>query len=568
MGHAKERPGPRTRVAQRVASHRFGDLFAGLSRDNLSREALAGITLLAIAIPEQLATSQLAGVAAFSAMVAFIAATLVFTLVGANPIMSVGADSTIAPLFAVALLRLAAPNSSQYLALVAMAAILTGALVAAVGLFKLGWLADFLSLPIITGFLSGIGVIIIIHQLPHVLGVAGGGESAASRLSAIAHQLSHASAWSIAIGLGTLIVMIVGEKFNPRLPLALVAVLGSSLLAWALHLSRHGVTELGAVVVGGPVWRVHGLSTHDWGALVVTSLTLAVVVISQSAATSRVSADEIGVADDLNRDFVGVGAANVVAGLLGTFPVDASPARTSVASLAGGRTKFVGLVAGLGALLLSPLAGMAHAIPLAALAGVLLFIAGRLIKIGQFRAIWRVNIAEFAVAVTSLLGVLVLGVELGLGVAVGLAIMVRTWRSARPRMVELGRRDDTTSWEPVTVKGVTRRSHVLVVLYDEALYFANAGVFRRELHDLLAQHPNTTHVVIDAVAMVDLDFTGLTTLGEVVDDLSHDGIDVVVARASDLVIARLQRSSDAAVRALRHFDSVDAAVDAARHGHA
>ena len=528
---------------------------------------MAGITLLAIAIPEQLATSQLAGVAAFSAMIAFIAATLAFTFVGANPIMSVGADSTIAPLFAVALLRLAAPNSSQYFALVAMAAILTGVLVGVVGLLKLGWLADFLSQPIITGFMSGIGVIIIIHQLPHLLGVAGGGESAWSRLSAVAHQLSHASAWSLAIGLGTLIVMIVGEKVNPRLPMALVAVLGASVLVWGLSLSRHGVQQLGAVVAGGPVWRIHGISTHDWGALIVTSLTLTIVVISQSAATSRVSADEIGVADDLDRDFVGVGAANVLAGLVGTFPVDASPARTSVASLAGGRTKLVGLVAGVGALCLSPLAGIAHAIPLAALAGVLLFIAGRLIKVGQFRAIWRVNPAEFAVAIVSLLGVLVLGVELGLGVAVGLAILVRTWRSARPRMVEMGRRADTTSWEPVSVKGVSRRSHVLVVLYDEALYFANASVFRSELHDLLKHHPTTAHVVIDAVAMVDLDFTGLSTLAEVVDDLSHDGIDVVIARATDVVRARLQRSSDPAVRALRLFESVDAAVNAARHGH-
>jgi sulfate permease, SulP family len=567
MGHAKGRVGARTRVAQRVSSRRLGDLFAGLTKDNASREVVAGITLLAIAIPEQLATSQLAGVAAFSAMVAFIAATLAFTFVGSNPVMSIGADSTIAPLFAVALLRLAAPNSGQYFTLVAMAAILTGVLVGAVGLLKLGWLADFLSLPIITGFMSGIGVIIVIHQLPHLLGVAGGGESAASRLSAIFHQLSHVSGWSLGIGLGTLVVMIVGERLNPRLPMALVAVLGSSLLAWALSLSHHGVAQLGAVVAGGPVWRVRGLSTHDWGAIVVTSLTLAIVVISQSAATSRVSADEIGVADDLDRDFIGVGAANVVAGLLGTFPVDASPARTSVASLAGGRTKLVGLVAGVGALCLSPLAGIAHAIPLAALAGVLLFVAGRLIKIGQFRAIWHVNPAEFAVAIVSLLGVLVLGVELGLGVAVGLAILVRTWRSARPRMMELGRRVDTTSWEPVSVKGVARRSHILVVLYDEALYFANAGVFRRELHAFLAHHPNTTHVVIDAVAMVDLDFTGLVTLGEVVDDLGHDGIDVVVARASDHVRARLQRSTDPVVRALRLFDSVDAAVNAARHGH-
>ncbi len=538
---------------------------SGLTRENAPREVLAGVTLLAIAIPEQLATSQLAGVAAFSAMVAFIAATFAFTLFGANPIVSVGADSTIAPLFAVALLRLAAPNSSHYLTLVATAAVLTGVLVGVVGLFRLGWLADFLSMPIVTGFMAGIGVIIIVHQLPHLLGVAGGGESVASRLSALSHQLGHVNAWSFAIGAATLVLMVLGEKFNPRLPTALVAVLGFSLFSSLASLSRHGVQQLGSVVAGGPTWRLQVLSAHDWSAVVTTSFTLAVVVISQSAATSRVSADEIGVAENLNRDFVGVGVANVVAGLCGTFPVDASPARTSVVSLAGGRTKLVGLVAGLGALALSPLASRAESIPLAVLSGVLLFVAGRLIKIGQFRTIYSVSRGEFAVALVSLLGVIVLGVELGLVVAVALAILMRTWRSARPRMIELGRRDDTTSWEPVAVHGVERRNHVLAVLFDEALYFANAGVFRREMHDLLAQHPNTSHVVLDAVAIPDIDYTGLVTLAQIVEDLNKDDIDVRVARANDAVRERLAHSSSPAVRSLALFDSVDAAVSAARH---
>lgn len=538
---------------------------SGLTRENAGREVLAGVTLLAIAIPEQLATSQLAGVAAFSAMVAFIAATFAFTLFGANPIVSVGADSTIAPLFAVALLHSAAPNSNHYLELVATAAVITGILVGVVGLFRLGWLADFLSMPIVTGFMSGIGVIIIVHQLPHVLGVAGGGESVVSRLNALAHELGHVNAWSLAIAAATLLLMILGEKFNPRLPSALVAVLGFSLVSSLASLSRHGVQQLGAVVAGGPTWRLAWLSTHDWGAVLTTSFTLAVVVISQSAATSRVSADEIGVAENLNRDFVGVGAANVLAGLCGTFPVDASPARTSVVSLAGGRTKLAGLVAGLGALALSPLASRAASIPLAVLSGVLLFVAGRLIKVGQFRTIYSVSRAEFAVALVSLAGVIVLGVELGLVIAVGLAILMRTWRSARPRMIELGRRDDTTSWEPIVVHGVERRSHVLAVLFDEALYFANAGVFRRELHDLLARHPNTNHVVLDAVAIPDIDYTGLVTLAQVVEDLDKDGIDVRVARANDAVRQNLAHSASPQVRELEIYDSVDAAVSAARH---
>ncbi len=553
----------RTPIASRVPTRGVRDLCVGVTRKSLGPQILAGVTLLAIAIPEQLATSQLAGVPAFAAMIAFIVATLAFTFVGANPIVSVGADSTIAPLFAVALLRLAAPNSSQYYTLVATAAVVTGLVVMAVGLFRLGWLADFLSAPIVTGFMAGIGVIIIVHQLPHVLGVAGGGNSVFARLDDVAHQLGQINAWSLGIALGTLGLMILGEKFNPRLPVALVAVIGFSLLASLASLSHHGVQELGAVVAGGPVWRLHWLSLHDWGAVVTTSLTLAVVVISQSGATSRVAAEEIGVAQNMDRDFTGVGVANVLAGLVGTFPVDASPARTSVVSLAGGRTKLAGLVAGVGALGLAPLASHARAIPLAVLAGVLVFVAGRLIKLGQFRAIWRVSRAEFAVALLSLAGVIVLGVELGLALAVGLAILMRTWRSARPRMVELGRRGDTTSWEPLGLPGVQRHPHVLAVLFDEALWFANADVFARELRTLLVKHPNTQHVVLDAVGMPDVDFTGLSTLAEVVDDLHHDGIDVVIARANAAVADALQRSSEARVRHLPLHQSVDSAVRAA-----
>ena len=521
---------------------------AGVTRKNLAGEIVAGITLLAIAIPEQLATSQLAGVAAFSAMIAFIGATLAFTFFGSNPIMSVGADSTIAPLFAVALLRLALPDSTQYYALVAAAAVVTGLLVAAVGLFRLGWLGDFLSLPIVTGFMSGIGLIIIVHQLPHVLGVRGGGESIATRLHLLWLQLGHVSAWSLVISLGTLLVMVVGERVNARLPMALVAVLGFSVLAAALSLSHHGVQELGAVVAGGPAWRLRWFSAHEWAGVVTTSLTLAVVIMSQSAATSRVSADELGVADNLNRDFVGVGVANIVTGLCGSFPVDASPARTTITRLAGGRTKLAGVVAALGAVAISPIASLARHIPLAALAGVLLFVAGRIIKLGQFRSIWRASRIELAVALVSLLGVVVLGVEVGLAIAVGLAILLQTWHSVRPRMVTLGRRHSTTSWEPMGAPSVHRVDHLLAVLFDGSLYFANASVFRRELHDLLAAQPDTEHIIIDAVAMVDLDYTGLVVLGEVARDLALDHITVSVARANDTVRSA---SSPACARRVR-----------------
>ena len=543
----------------------MGQLLLGVTRANVAGQVLAGVTLLAIAIPEQLATSQLAGVPAFTAMIAFITASLVFFVIGSNPILSVGADSTIAPLFAVALLRVAPASSVEYLELVAATAVVAGLVILVIGLLKLGWLGDFLSLPIVAGFMAGIGVIIIVHQLPRALGVPSGGESVIQRLQWLSHELGHVSAWSVVIAVGTLVVMVVGEKLNAKLPWALAAVAAATIVTSAGALASHGVLELGAVSAGPPTWRLHWLSAHEWGVVATTALTLVIVIISQSAATARTSADELGVADDLSRDFVGIGLANIGAGLVGAFPVNASPARTTVTRLAGGRTKLVGLVAGLGALLLSPLAKFAHMIPLAALAGVLFFVAGRLIKVPQFRRVLHTSRVEFLLAMVSGLGVVLIGVEQGLAIAVALAILDQTWRSARPQMVEMGRRKGTTSWEPYGEHAVERVDHILAVLFNEALFFANAGVFRRQMHDVLATRPKTQHVIIDAVAIADIDFTGLAALSEVVEDLTKDEITISFARVNNALRARLTNSSDRAIRHIQLFDSTDAAAEAALH---
>ena len=554
----------RTPIAQRRDTRGLNQIFAGLTRANFPGQFLAGITLLAIAIPEQLATSQLAGVPAFTAMIAFITASLVFFVIGSNPIVSVGADSTIAPLFAVALLRLAPASSPEYMELVAATAVVAGIIVMGIGLLKLGWLADFLSLPIVAGFMAGIGVIIITHQLPRVLGVPSGGESFISRLQWISHQFGHVSTWSIIIAVGTLVVMVVGEKINAKLPWALAAVLAATILTAVGSLASHGVEQLGTVNAGLPTWRLHWLSGSQWGVVCTTALTLVVVILSQSAATCRTTADDLAIADNISRDFVGIGLANVACGLVGAFPVNASPARTTVTKLAGGRTKLVLLVAGVGALVLSPFAKFAHMIPLAALAGVLLFVGGRLIKVAQFRKILAASRWEFALALISALGVIFIGVEQGLGIAVGLAILDQTWRSARPRMVELGRRTGTTSWEPEEEEeSVERVDHILVLLFGEELFFANSGIFRREMHDVLTKVPETQHVIVDAVAIADIDYTGVIALSQVVADLSEDKISFSFSRANDTVKERLKKSTNAAIKSIALYDSTDAAAVAA-----
>ena len=555
----------RTPIGYRVVTRGLSNTMAGVTRKNVPTQVLAGVTLLAIAIPEQLATSQLAGVPAFIALIAFITATLVFVLFGSNPIVSVGADSTIAPLFAVALVRLAPESSTLYMELVAATALVTGIAVMAIGILRLGWLADFLSLPIVTGFLAGIGLIIIVHQLPHALGIPGGGVSFIQRVETMSHQLGAINGWSVAISIFTLALMVVGERINAMIPWALFGVVISTAVVSIFSLASHGVVLLGTVMVTGPTWRLTWLTSSQWGVVVTTALTLVVVIISQTSATSGTSADEIGVAADLSQDFIAVGLANMATALVGAIPVNASPPRTTISRLAGGRTKLVGLVAGLGALALSPLAAYAHLIPLAALSGVLFFIAGRLIRVSQFRSIWASSRLEFALMTVSCLGVVLIGVEQGLAIAVGLAILDQTWRSAHPRMVELGRRKGTTSWEPYDEHGVERDDHILVIFFDEDLFFANAGVFRRELHELLKKYPRTKHVILDAVAISDIDYTGMVRLGQVVADVIKDHLTISFARANEMVQRRLRESADPALRQIKFFDSTDEAAEKAHH---
>ena len=201
---------------------------------------MAGMTLLVIAVPEQLATSRLAGMPAATALWAFVAATVAFFLLGSSKLVSVGADSTIAPLFAVAVAHLAVSGSPKAIALTSLTALVTGAIVLAIGLLRLGWIADLLSVPIITGFMVGVAVIITVHQLPDLLGTGAASGSTVHRLNTIFRDLHSTRGWSLAIGLVVLAIILICEKIDRRIPAALIGLVGSTLLVGASGLSAQG----------------------------------------------------------------------------------------------------------------------------------------------------------------------------------------------------------------------------------------------------------------------------------------------------------------------------------------
>jgi high affinity sulfate transporter 1 len=531
----------------------------------ITGDLVAALTLLAIAVPEQLATARLAGMPPITGFYAFVAGSVMFALLGSNPQMSVGADSTIAPLFAVGLAAVVSAIFPDYVAMVGILAVLVGVVVALVGLLRLGWIAEFLSAPIISGFLGGVAVIIVVHQLPDLLGVPDVGGSTLHRVGATLRGLHSINGWALGIGVGVFTVVVVAERVDRRLPGALVGLIGSTILVAALKLHAHGVTVLGALAHEAPHLGLHGLS---WSALIAVAPiagVVALVIVSQTAATTRAFADEGAYEVDVNRDFLGVGAGNVVAGLVGAFPVNASPPRTAAVVSASGRTQVAGLAAAGALVLLIPATTLLEDLPLATLAAILIFIATRILHIHDLVDIARYDRFEFGLALITLLTVALVGVEQGITVAVALAILDRTRLSARPHLHVLGRIPSTTSWAPLDgSEHATAIPGVLVVLFSTPLWYANAVRFRT---DLTAAVDHAGHslglVVLDAMGMTDLDYTGARALREVLDELDHSEVSFVMARTGKTVRAGLARSGLLARIGEDHlFGSVGEAVNA------
>ncbi|HEX3334153.1 MAG TPA: SulP family inorganic anion transporter [Acidimicrobiales bacterium] len=541
----------------------------GYRRSWATADLVAGVTLLVIAVPEQLATSRLAGMPPITGFYAFIAGTVMFALLGSNPQMSVGGDSTIAPLFAVGVAGLAASGSSRYIELVAILAVMVGLMVMLVSILRLGWIADFLSTPIVTGFLSGVAVIIIAHQLPDFLGLS---PTTGSNEHRIAYSFSHlgsANGWTVAIGVGVLVVCGVCERIDRRIPGTLFALVGSVALVSGLGLQSHGVAVLGNIHAGAPHFGLTGLSWSTLDKLAPLAAVVALVVITQTAATTRAFSEQGGYDIDAGRDFLGVGAGSVVAGLVGSFAVDASPPRTGAVASAGGRTQAGLLGAALAVVLLIPVAGVLKNVPLATLAGILIFIAVKLFKWRDLLAIAHFDAIEFALTAVTLLAVVLIGIEQGIAVAVGLAILDRIRLTARPDLHELGRIPGTTSWSPLEASpDATQVPGVLVVLFASPLWYANAVHFREMVEGALEQAGGPIRLlVVDTIGMSDLDYTGTSALGRLVDHCAREHIEFGISRSGEHVQRSLRRSGLLDRIGEDHlFPSVDEAVTALAPG--
>ena len=538
---------------------------SGWTTKDLNGDLAAGVTLAAIAIPEQMATARLGGFAPEIGFFTFVAGSVAFALLGANRQLSAGADSTITPLFAGGLALIATAGSPHYLALAAMLALMVGLLVALSGIFRLGWIADLLSVPVTTGFLAGISVHIIVSQLPSLLGLPAESGETVRRTGEIAANLHLTNPWSLAIGLGVFAIVFAAGQVSARIPAALIGMVLATLGVVAFDLKSRGVEVLGALPNGLPVPGMPTADFQDARALVPLALLIAIVVMVQTAATSRSFPPRDGEAPDVNRDFVGVGAGSILAGLFGAFAVNASPPRTAIVCQTGGRSQLSGLIAAAIVLALGAFGGTLLAnVPQAALAGVLMFVAQHILRWQVFAKVWRQAKVEFALIVITMIAIVVLPIETGVAIGIGLSLLHGIWGSTRTEPIELAQVPGTSVWWPPSGSSTGERDPgVLVVAFQAPLSFVNADRFKRGLSDLIdARSEDVKLVVLEASNIVEIDYTAAQALIDTIRHCRDKGAVFAIARMESLrAQAALKRFGIAdIVGAERIFHSVDAAI--------
>lgn len=505
----------------------------GWSGRDLSGDLFAGATLAAIAIPEQIATARLGDFSPEIGFFAFIAAVLAFAVFGASRHLSVGADSTITPILAGGLALIATSGSPHYVTMAALLALMVGAIVLVGGLLRLGWIAALLSVPVMAGFLAGIAVHILVSQLPELLGLPPGSGNVFQRLAAVKADIGQVNFWSLALGVAVFAIVTVCERISARIPGALIALALATLAVTALDLNGRGVAVLGTLPAGLPGLGLPQVTFDDMRTLVPLALLVAIIVMVQTAATTRSFAGESGTPPDVNRDFVGVGAASLLSGLAGAFPVNSSPPRTAIVSETGGRSQLACLLAAAVVLLLVLFGKSLLAnVPQAALAGILFFVAMRILRWQTFSGTFRQAPLEFALIMITAIAIIALPIEVGVAIGIGLSLLHGLWGMTQAAAIEFEKVPGTSIWWPPSDAPQGERvPGVLVLAFQAPLSFVNADGFSRDFRAMIDARAGTLkHVVFEASSVIDIDFTAAQALVAVIEHCREAGISFRIAR--------------------------------------
>jgi high affinity sulfate transporter 1 len=512
----------------------------------LPRDIVAGLVLTTMLAPVGVAYAVASGVGAIYGLYATVACLLAYALFGPSRILVLGPDSSLATVIFGVIAPLSVGDPHRAIALAGTMALVSGTILLLAGIARLGFVTDLLSKPIRYGYMNGIALTVLISQVPKLFGFKIESAGPLQDLFAIARAIIGGKAnWAeFALGSATLVAILLVKR-SKRFPGILTAMLGATAIVYFFDLAeRANVSVLGSLPSGLPSFSVPWISVGDFVPVAIGGCAVALVSFADTSVLSRTYAARTGSRVDPNQEMIGLGAANLAAGLFQGFPVSSSSSRTPVAEAAGARSQLTGVVGAVAvALVLLWVPNLLKHVPTAALAGVVISSAIGLIEISDLRRLFRIQRWEFWLSVVCFAGVAVFGAIQGVGIAVVIAVIEFLWDGWRPHSAVLGRVEGIRGYHDITRYPHARQLPGLVLFrWDAPLFFANAELFKERALDAVARSPTPVRwLVVTAEPVTSVDVTAADVLSELKETLRHMGVQLAFAELKDPVKDKLKR---------------------------
>jgi SulP family sulfate permease len=549
LSSREERPANRLAAALQALAVRYVPIVRWLPtypRSWFRPDLVAAVTSWGVMVPVALAYAGLAGVPPELGLVTAFAALAAYAVFGTSRHLKVTASSTVAIMSASVVAGLAGGDPAAYLAFTAALALTVGLILVAAGIARLGFIADFLAKSVVTGFVIGVAITIIVGQVPKILGVPGLDGSLPEQLAQLVSELPDTNTYTLAVGLGALVLILVLRRISRRIPGPLVALVAGILAVTAFDLEAHGVSVVGEVATGVPLPSIPSIPLTSIPYLLLGAAGIVFLAVGESVGAGRAYASRHQYAIAPDQEMVALGTANLASGLFGGFTADASLSQTATAETAGAKSQLSSLITSAlifaTAVLLAPLF---QNLPDAVLGAIVIAATLGLIDVGEMRRYWRWRRTDFVLAMTAMVGVLLTTVLAGMLVAVLLSVLFLLYRASRPYAAALGRMPDSRA----TFGDLARHPdaepvpRLVIVRLDAPLYFFNANVAKAEILGIVAdQEPEPRGVLIDLAATADLDVTTTDMLFELVAELRARSIEVLIAQVKGAVRDRLRKT--------------------------
>ena len=509
-------------------------------------DVVAGLVLATMLVPVGIAYAVASGLPGIYGLYATIVPLLAYALFGPSRILVLGPDSALAAVILGVVVPLSGGDPLRAVTLASMMAIVSGAICILAGIARLGFVTELLSKPIRYGYMNGIALTVLISQVPKLFGFSIESEGPLRSLWAIAVAiLEGRTNWvAFAVGIGTLVVILLLQN-SKRLPGILIAVVAATAIVGTLDLGAHsGVAVLGPLPQGLPGFAIPWIAYSDIVPVLIGGAAIALVSFADTSVLSRAYAARLGEHVDPNQEMVGLGAANLAAGFFQGFPISSSSSRTPVAETAGARTQLTSVVGALAiALLLLIAPNLLQHLPTAALAAVVIAAAIGLLEITDLKRIYRIQRWEFWLSIVCFVGVAVLGVIPGIGLAIVIAVIEFLWDGWRPHSAVLGRAEGVKGYHDITRYPDARQIPGLVLFrWDAPLFFANAEFFKERVLEAVTNSPAPVRwLVVAAEPVTSVDVTAGDTIAELDKTLHEMGIEFCFAELKDPVKDKLKR---------------------------